>query len=230
MKKIITLMMMLLLTLSLAACGNPSSEDVYEDGSGVEDADTEEAADTEEETDIEEETDLEEDADLEEETDLEEDADLEEETNLEEETDLEEDADLEEETDSEDDQGLNLETIIAETYAATGLEFPMCMNQPLTKENQVYMLGTDTFDFIEGVASEPMMSAQAHSFVLFTVAEDADIESIKEAVKANVDGRKWICVGVEPENIIVDSIGQMIILIMDHESQAIHEALLQVMQ
>ncbi len=218
MKKIITLMMMLLLTLSLAACGNPSSEDVYEDGSSVEDVDTDDAVDTEEETDVEEETDLEENVEVEEETDLEE------------ETEVEQDADLEEERDSDDDQTLSLEAIIEKTYAATGLEFPMFMNQPLTKENQVYMLGTDTFDFVEGVASEPMMSAQAHSFVLFTVAEDADIEGIKEAVKANVDGRKWICVGVEPENIIVDSIGQMIILIMDHESQAIHEALLQVMQ
>jgi len=121
---------------------------------------------------------------------------------------------------------VSLESIIEETYATTGLELPKSVASPLTKENQSYMLGVDNFDFIEGIASEPMISSQAHSVVLFTVAEDADIEGIKADIKANVDGRKWICVGVEPENIIVDNIDNMIILIMDEQSQAIHEAFL----
>jgi len=91
------------------------------------------------------------------------------------------------------------------------------MKSPLTKENQAYMLGVDNFDFIEGIASEPMMSSQAHSVVLLTVKEDSDIEAIKEDIKANVDGYKWICVGVEPENIIVDS---------KEHATAIHDAFL----
>lgn len=133
-------------------------------------------------------------------------------------------------TDNTETVTLSLEEIIAKTYETTELEFPEFMNQPLTKENQAYMLGVDTFDFIEGIASEPMMTSQAHSVVLFTVDEDSDIESIKADIKANVDGRKWICVGVEPENIIVDNVGNMIVLIMDEQAEAIHDAFIQVTQ
>jgi len=121
---------------------------------------------------------------------------------------------------------VSLESLIDTIYAATDIEFPNLMKSPLTKENQAYMLGVDNFDFIEGIASEPMMSSQAHSVVLLTVKEDSDIEAIKEDIKANVDGYKWICVGVEPENIIVDSKDNMIILIMDEHATAIHDAFL----
>ncbi len=133
-------------------------------------------------------------------------------------------------SESTDPVSLSLEEIIAKTYETTELDFPEFMNQELTKENQAYMLGVDTFDFVEGIASEPMMTSQAHSFVVFTVDEGSDIESIKEDIKANVDGRKWICVGVDPENIIVDNVGNILVLIMDEQSEAIHEAFLQVTQ
>jgi hypothetical protein len=120
----------------------------------------------------------------------------------------------------------SLESLIDTIYTATGLELPMLMTSPLTKDNQAYMLGVNNFDFIEGFASEPMINAQAHSVVLLTVEDSLDIEAIKEDIKANVNGYKWICVGIEPENIIVDSKDNMIILIMDDDAATIHEAFL----
>ena len=57
--------------------------------------------------------------------------------------------------------------------------------------------------------------------------EGADIEQIKTAIKENVDPQKWICVGVDPEKIIVDNIGDIIILIMsDDQGEALHNAFL----
>ena len=39
--------------------------------------------------------------------------------------------------------------------------------------------------------------------------------------------QKWVCVGVDPDNIIVDSIGDIVILIMsDTDAQDLHQAFL----
>ena len=124
---------------------------------------------------------------------------------------------------------MTLEEIIDQMYADSGLEFPGTMKSELTAENMNYMLGVDNFDYLEGLASEPMMSSQAHSIVLFTVEEGSDIETIKADIKANVDGRKWICVGVEPDNILVENVGNHIVLIMDLESEALMTAFLDIM-
>lgn len=124
----------------------------------------------------------------------------------------------------------SLEEIMNEIYAAADLEIPSMMPSELTKENMAYMLGVDNFDFLEGLVSEPMMSSIAHSIVLFTVDESADIESIKKSVKENVDGRKWICVGVEDEQIKVEHVNNYVILIMDPSSDVYVDAFYQVMK
>ncbi len=110
------------------------------------------------------------------------------------------------------------------------MEFPMMGKSELTSENMVYMLGVDNFEYLKGVASEPMMSSQAHSIVLFTVEEGADIDKIKTDIKENVDGRKWICVGVEPNNILVDNVGNHIILIMDDASETLMDTFLSIVK
>lgn len=124
---------------------------------------------------------------------------------------------------------MTLEEIIDKMYELTGLEFPSTMKQALTDENMLYMLGVDNFKYLEGLTSEPMMTSQAHSIVLFTVEADADIETIMADIKANVDGRKWICVGVEEENILVDHVGNHIVLIMDQASEALMDAFMEIM-
>jgi hypothetical protein len=115
-------------------------------------------------------------------------------------------------------------------YALTEMEWPKLVKTPVDKENMAYMLGVTNFEFEEALASEPMMSAQAHSVVLVKVDDAADMEAIKKDIKENVDGRKWICVGVEDDNIIVDSAHQYIVLIMDNEgSEALQDAFHQIM-
>ncbi len=124
---------------------------------------------------------------------------------------------------------LSLEEVIAKMYETAALQLPMHMTVPLQREQMIYMLGVDNFEYTEGFVSEPMMGSFAHSIVLFTVNDDADIEKIKRDIKENVDGRKWICVGVEQEDILVDNVGNHIILIMDDEAQLYMDAFMSVM-
>ena len=45
--------------------------------------------------------------------------------------------------------------------------------------------------------------------------------------KENVDPMKWVCVGVDTKNILVDNIGDVLILVMSDEAgKALHEAFL----
>lgn len=97
----------------------------------------------------------------------------------------------------------------------------------ITSENIEYYLGTDDIEYQEGLVSEPMIQSIAFSLVLLRVKEGADVDAIKTSIKENVDPRKWICVGVEDENVIVDSIGDIVFLVMsDDEAQNLHEAFL----
>ncbi|MBU5455536.1 DUF4358 domain-containing protein [Caproiciproducens sp. MSJ-32] len=86
----------------------------------------------------------------------------------------------------------------------------------LTKENLSYYLGINELDFEEGLASEPMLSTSAHSVVLVRVKDSVDIEKIKNDIKENVDPFKWVCVGVEKDKIVVENIGNLILLVMDN--------------
>lgn len=82
------------------------------------------------------------------------------------------------------------------------------------QDNIEYYIGTKDIEYEEILASEPMMGSIAYSVVLVRMKDGADIESAKKAILDNVDPRKWICVEVPKEEVIVKNRGNLIILIM----------------
>ena len=82
------------------------------------------------------------------------------------------------------------------------------------KDNIGYYIGTEEIEYEEILASEPMMGSIAHSVVLVRMKEGADIEEAKKLIKENINPRKWICVEVPEDKVIVKSKGNLIILIM----------------
>jgi len=109
-----------------------------------------------------------------------------------------------------------LEEIMTNVYKDVPEEDrPMMLeNMEVTVENIEYYLGTSDIEYEEALASESGIGSIAHSVVLVRTKENADIENIKTKIKENVDPRKWICVGVEKEDVIVENRGNLIILIM----------------
>ena len=91
-------------------------------------------------------------------------------------------------------------------------DLPVVGNTEITKENMEYYLGVKDLDIKEGYASEAMINAIPHSVVVIKLNEGADIEKAKADIKKSADPRKWIC--VEAEQVVVDNIGDTIILIM----------------
>ena len=86
-------------------------------------------------------------------------------------------------------------------------------NHEITSENISHYVGTDDIKFTEGLAQEHMTGSVAYSVVLLRV-DDSDVESVKTKIKENIDPRKWICVGVEPENVIIKNKGNLVIAIV----------------
>ncbi len=112
----------------------------------------------------------------------------------------------------------SLESIMDSIYAGQP-DGPNTAITNISLENEEYFLGNIGLPIKQGIGSEPMMSSIAHSIVLIEVNEGSNVKEVKAKIKANVDGRKWICVGVEPENILVENIGNLVILVMSENAQ-----------
>ena len=110
----------------------------------------------------------------------------------------------------------SLEDIMTKLYA----EIPedqrpmMLMNTEVTDENVEYFLGSKDIEFEEALASEPGIGSIAHSVVLVRVKDNDNIEAIEEKIENSINPRKWVCVGVEEDDVIVEDKGNLIALIM----------------
>ncbi|WP_418222881.1 DUF4358 domain-containing protein [Clostridium isatidis] len=110
----------------------------------------------------------------------------------------------------------SLKNIMTKLYDDLNQDLGEIATTELTKDNLSYYLGINELDFEEGLASEPTMWPSAHSVVLVRVKDSVDIEKVKNDIKENVDSFKWICVGVEKDNIVIENIDNLILLAMDN--------------
>lgn len=110
----------------------------------------------------------------------------------------------------------NLEDLMDKVYVNIPEEERpmMLMNTEVNEENIEYYLGTKDIEYETALASESGVGSIAHSVVLVRIKKNADIEAIKTKIKENVNPRKWVCVGVEEDEVIVENKGDLIILIM----------------
>ena len=90
----------------------------------------------------------------------------------------------------------------------------MLTNMELTDENIEGFIGTADIEYKEALASEPGIGSIAHSVVLIRANDTKDVDDIKQKIKDNVNPRKWVCVGVEEEDVIIKNKGDLVILIL----------------
>lgn len=111
-------------------------------------------------------------------------------------------------------------SIMAALYAKVPADFRSIASMPLAKDDAYsleWYIGSSDIAITEGIASEPMMSSVAHSVVLVRLENADDAESAMETMKATVNPRKWVCVGVEPENIKTAAVGDLVLLVLDND-------------
>jgi len=94
-------------------------------------------------------------------------------------------------------------------------ERPMMLtNSEVTEETVEYFLGTKDIEYEEALASEPGIGSIAHSVVLVRTKDNADVNALMDKISNNINPRKWVCVGVEEDDVIIKNKGNLIILIM----------------
>ena len=99
-------------------------------------------------------------------------------------------------------------------------------NMEFPESGIVYFIGAKDIPFTEGIASEALIGAIAHSIVLLRMADNANIENAKKQIKDGIDPMKWICNGVTREEIIVENIGNLVVLILSPDGPAYRDAFL----
>ena len=105
-----------------------------------------------------------------------------------------------EEASKDDILSASLSEIMDEIYSKVTSEMPFRYDYVIAKESTSYYFGVENMDIEEALASESMMST-AHSVCLARVKDGTDIEALKKEIKVKVNPRKWIWVGVEPDNV-----------------------------
>ena len=109
----------------------------------------------------------------------------------------------------------SLEEIMEKLYKGLGEDtLPMLENQKLTSENIENYVGTSDISYKEGLSSEPLIGSIAHSVVLLRAKNVNDVEKMKEQIKENINPRKWVCVWVEDEDVIIKNKGDLVIAIL----------------
>ncbi|MFW5913901.1 MAG: hypothetical protein ACOCSM_02460 [Bacillota bacterium] len=97
----------------------------------------------------------------------------------------------------------------------------------VSEDREEYHLGTTAYDYERALANVPSLSTTPFELTLVRVAGGEDIGAFRDAIEENVDPMKWGSFGVDPENVIVDNIGDVIVIIMsDEHAESLHEAFL----
>lgn len=87
-------------------------------------------------------------------------------------------------------------------------------NMEVNAENVESFIGTNKVEYTEAIASESMMGSIAHSVVLLRVKDASKMEEYKEEIRENVNPRKWVCVGVEKDEVIIENKGDLLVVII----------------
>ena len=110
-----------------------------------------------------------------------------------------------------------LADVLAAVMNGVNVEF-MTMAEPLNAENFEYFAYTPYAEGWEGIIGDAMIGSIAHSVVIIKAPEGTDVAATAETIKTNADPRKWVC--VEAEKVIVETRGNVILLVMSFTDTA----------
>ena len=114
---------------------------------------------------------------------------------------------------SETPEASELETMVNSLYEGIGEEdLPATMVLPLDEANSEYNVGVPFSDYKEGVASDAMINAIAHSVCLVRANSAEEAADLAAKIEENANPRKWVC--VEAEKVAVAYHDDLVLLAM----------------
>lgn len=112
---------------------------------------------------------------------------------------------------------LSLDEIMDRLYEGIPEEELPAMKEyiQVNADNEYWYLGTEGLEFEEALAVEPMIGSIAHSVVLVRVKDGDDVTAIEDQIREDIDTRKWVCVGIEKDELILEHRGNTILVVID---------------
>ena len=115
-----------------------------------------------------------------------------------------------------------LKSMINDVYKLSNADLPDLITQKISLNDKDVLksyTGLSNNDDVEAiVASEPVMSSQAYSFVAVKFKNGVNIEKVKEEMYNNIDMNKWLCVSADV--LYLTNYGNTIIYVMSEEDWA----------
>lgn len=111
---------------------------------------------------------------------------------------------------------LSLKTILKKSYYKVDVPSYDVIN--INKDNFENYFGTNDINFSEAIVSEAKMNAVAHSVGIIRLKNNENINDAIQILKESVNPRKWVC--TEAESVIIESNGNVIIVIMTFSDKA----------
>ena len=122
----------------------------------------------------------------------------------------------------------SLEELMTKIYSGADAQYPMRATQAITPDMSdkfEYYFGTSNIKFQEALASDAIFNSIAHSVVLIRVSRDENVSALMDRIKKSNVGMKWICAGVPQNEVIVDNIGDLVVIIIDKDNpKALHNS------
>lgn len=116
----------------------------------------------------------------------------------------------------------DLSILVDKVYENMQIKLPSLMTQIIDTTDDAMVksiTGLENAKDLEYiVVSEPMMTAQAYSFVLAKVKDGVNANEIAKSMNEKIDSRKWICVSAE--KVYTTSSGNVVCLVMSSEKIA----------
>ena len=96
-----------------------------------------------------------------------------------------------------------------------GEDCPMVGQIEIDGESSAYYVGIENLQCKQALASEAMIGAIAHSLVLIEVEDGTDIAALKAEIRENINPRKWVCVGVERDEVVIENVGNIVFVCIE---------------
>ena len=106
---------------------------------------------------------------------------------------------------------------IADNVFATAEVQSFGMSQPLASDQDIeFFLGaTDYPAFADAVVVQPMISIDTRMLYIIRAATQSDVATIKTKLEENIDPDRLICVTFSLEDVVIDSRGDVIFMIIN---------------
>ena len=111
--------------------------------------------------------------------------------------------------------------IADKVFAASGVSFrmPDWVTLDGDEERDYYLGSTDYPVFVDSVAVVPAIRIDTRVLYVIKVASKGDVDVIKASLEENIDPNRLICVTFSPEDVVIDSRGEVIFMTINSDEE-----------